>query len=67
MQTFHLSILDKINSRILQDKAFLQSISFATSGWKYNTDQQASQPLGSMAIQLAREIFEIVQASGEST
>lgn len=32
MQTFDLIILDKINSRIPQDKAFLQSISFAKSG-----------------------------------
>lgn len=32
MQTFDLSILDKINSRIPQDRAFLQSISFAKSG-----------------------------------
>jgi len=45
MQSFDRSILDKINSRILQDKAFLQSISFAKSGWQYKSDQQASQPL----------------------
>lgn len=66
MQTFDLSILDKINSRILQDIECLHSISFAD----LMTIQYASTGFSAFGfcgfnntIQLVRQTFEIAHAS----